>query len=67
MPFSLKGPLVLPSDLLFLLRGEVILNVKRLPDLLWSLALDHVSHSLTCQVQQSLDIKVVSSLKTNKQ
>lgn len=55
----LKGPLVLPTDLLFLLRGEVVLDVEGLADLLRSLALDHVSNSLARQVQQPLDVEIV--------
>jgi len=60
---SLKGPLVLPPDLLFLLRGEVILDVERLPDLFRSLPLYHVCHCLTSEVQQALDVEIISSLE----
>ena len=58
----LEGPLVLSADLLFLLRGEVVLDVEGLADLLRSLALDHVSNSLARQVQQPLDVEIVCSL-----
>lgn len=34
-PLTILGPLVLTADLLLLLRGEIIRNVERLPDLLW--------------------------------
>ena len=60
---SLEGPLVLPADLILLLLGEVVLDVERLADLLRSLALDHVSYRLAGQVQQSLDVQIVGSLK----
>jgi hypothetical protein len=59
----LEGPLVLPADLLFLLRAEVIFYVEGLADLLRSLALNHVSYGLAGKVQQSLDVEVVCSLK----
>jgi hypothetical protein len=62
----LKGPLVLPADLLFLLRGEVILDVEGLADLLWGFALDHVSNSLAGQVQQTLDVEIVRSLNLGR-
>jgi len=58
----LEGPLVLSADLLFLLRGEVVLDVEGLADLLRSLTLDHVSNSLAGQVQQPLDVEIVCSL-----
>jgi hypothetical protein len=57
----LKGPLVLPADL-YLLRSEVILDVKGLADLLRSLALDHVSNGPAGKVKQPLDVEVVCSL-----
>ena len=60
---SLESPLVVPDDLLFLLRGEVVHHVERLADLLRTLALDHVSHRLAGQVQQTLDLQEVGSLK----
>ena len=39
---SLLAPLVLAADLLLLLRGEVVLDVEVLPDLLGGLATDHL-------------------------
>lgn len=59
---SLKSPLVLPTDLFFLLWSEVILDVKGLSNLLRSLSLDHVSNSLAGKVQQPLDVQVVCCL-----
>jgi len=56
---AVLSPLVLATDLLLLLRREVVLDVKRLTNLLRRLALDHVGHRLAAYVQQSLDIHVV--------
>ena len=58
----LLSPLVLTTDLIFLLRGEIVLNVKCLTDLFWRLALDHIRNRLATDVQQSLNIKIVGSL-----
>lgn len=58
----LLSPLVLTTDLVLLLGGEVVLNVEGLADLLRRLALNHVGDSLTANVEQGLDIKVVGSL-----
>lgn len=44
--FLLKGPLVLPADLLLLLGCEVILDVEGIADLLRGLVRDHVSDGL---------------------
>lgn len=38
-------------------------HVEGLADLLWRLALDHVRHTLTGHVQQTLDIQVVRGLE----
>ena len=48
--------------MVFLLRGEVILNVEGLADLLGRLALDHVGDSLATDIEKSLDVKVVGGL-----
>ena len=45
---------IYPSHLLLLSLSEVILDVERLPDLLGSLSLDHVGHSLAGHIQESL-------------
>ena len=55
----LLAPLVLLPDLLLLARGEVVLDVERLPDLLWRLPFDHVGHRLAGDVQEALDVQVV--------
>lgn len=47
----LFGPLVLATDLVFLLRCEVVLDVEGLSDFLWRLSLDHVGHGLAADVQ----------------
>lgn len=59
----LFSPLVLATNLVLLLRSEVILDVECLANLLGGLALDHVGDSLAADVQKSLDIKVVGSLR----
>jgi hypothetical protein len=58
----LFSPLVLTTNLVLFLLGEVVLNVKGLADLLWRLALDHVGDGLTADVEKSLNVKVVGSL-----
>lgn len=58
----LLGPLVLATNLLLLLRSEVVLDVEGLADLLGRLALDHVCDSLASNVEKSLDIEEVGGL-----
>lgn len=58
----LLSPLILASNLIFLLRGEVILNIKGLADLLRGLPFDHVGDSFASNIEKSLDIKVIGSL-----
>ena len=59
----LFSPLVLATDLFFLLGGEVVLDVEGLADLLRRLALDHVGDSLATSVEKSLDVEVVGGLE----
>ena len=47
----LFAPLVLLPDLLLFAGREVVLDVERFSDVLGSLALDHVGHSLAGDVQ----------------
>jgi hypothetical protein len=56
---AVLSPLVLTADLVLLLRGEVVLDVKGLANLLGRLALDHVCDGLAADVEESLDIHVV--------
>jgi len=58
----LLGPLVLTTDLILLLRGEVVLDIEGLADLLRRLALDHIGNGLAADIQESLDIHVIGSL-----
>lgn len=58
----LLGPFVLTTNLVFLLGGEVVLNVEGLTDLLGGLALDHVGDSLATDIKESLDIEIVGGL-----
>ena len=55
-------PFVLFSDLFLLAGGEIILDVECLTDILRSLSLYHVGHSLASDVQQTLN-KRVDSMK----
>jgi len=58
----LFSPLVLTTDLVFFLLGEVVLNVEGLADLLGRLAFDHVGHGLAADVEKRFDVEVVGSL-----
>ena len=58
----LLSPLVFTTNLILLLRSEVVLDVKCLADLFGGLALDHIRNSLASDVQKSLYIQVVGSL-----
>ena len=42
-------------------RGEIILDIESLADLLRRLSLDHVGNGLASQVQQLLNVKIVGS------
>ena len=55
----LLAPLILLPDLLLLGRGEVVLDVEDPADLLGGPALDHVGHSFTGDVHETLDVQVV--------
>jgi hypothetical protein len=61
---AVLGPLVLPTDLVFLLGCEVILDIEGLTDLLGRLALDHVGYGLAADIKESLDVEVVGGLVT---
>jgi hypothetical protein len=57
----LFAPLVLLPHLSLLLWCEVVLDVKRLANLLGGFALDHVGDCFTREVEQGLDVEVVCS------
>jgi hypothetical protein len=59
---TVLSPLVLTTDLLLFLRGEIIGDVECLSDFLGRLALDHVRDSLTTNVEEGLDVEIVGSL-----
>ena len=63
MSFLLLGPFVLTTDLVFFFRGEVILDIEGLPNLLRRLAFDHIGYSLAPDVKKRLDVKIVGSLR----
>lgn len=50
------GPLVLATDLVFLLGSEIVLDVESLADLFRGLPLDHVRDRLASDIKQGLDI-----------
>jgi hypothetical protein len=58
----LLSPLVLTADLVLLLGGKVVLDVKGLANLLGRLALNHVGDGLAADVKEGLDVKVVGGL-----
>jgi hypothetical protein len=60
---AVLSPFVLAADLLLLLRGEVVLDVERLADLVGGLALDHVGDGLAADVKEGLDVEVVGGLR----
>ena len=62
----LLGPFILTTNLIFFLRGEVILDVESLTNLLRRLALDHIGNGLAAHVEKSLDIEVVGGLSRYK-
>jgi hypothetical protein len=59
---AILGPLILTSDLLLFLGGEIVRDVERLSDLLGGLALDHVGDSLASDVKKRLDVEIVGGL-----
>ena len=59
---SVLSPLVLTTNLLLLLGGEVVRDVESLTDLLRRLALDHVGDGLAANVEERLDVEVVGGL-----
>ena len=59
---AILSPLVLATDLLLLLRCEVVGDVEGLSDLLGGLALDHVGNGLAANIKKGLDVEVVGSL-----
>jgi hypothetical protein len=63
----LLSPLVLATDLIFLLGSEVVLNVEGFADLLGRLALDHVGDSLATNIEKSLYVEIVGGLENPQQ
>jgi len=48
---AVLSPLILPSDLVLLFWGEVILDIEGLANLLRGLAFDHVGNGLTADIK----------------
>lgn len=59
---AILRPLVLTSDLLLFLGGEIIGDVKSFADLFGGLALDHVCDGLASDVKEGFDVEVVGGL-----
>ena len=59
---TILSPFVLTSDLLLLLRGEVVGDIECLSDLLGRLALDHIGDCLATNIKKGLYVKVVGRL-----
>jgi hypothetical protein len=57
------SPLILVTNPILFLRGEVILDVKGLAGFLGRFTLNHVCDSLATDIKKSLDVKVVGSLE----
>lgn len=60
---TLIAPLILLTNLLLLLRGEVILDVEGNTNLLGRLSLEHISNSFTSQIKQVLNFQEVRGLQ----
>jgi hypothetical protein len=60
---AILSPLILASDLLLFLWGEVICDVESLSDFLRRLSLNHVGDRLASDVKERLDIKIVGCLR----
>jgi len=56
---AILSPFVLPTDLVLLFGGEIILNVERLSNLLGGLSLDHIRDRLAANIKESLYVKVI--------
>jgi hypothetical protein len=63
MAYLLLSPLILATNLIFLLGGEVILDIECLADLFGALPFYHVCDGLAANVEKSLDVEVVCSLE----
>lgn len=58
----LLGPLILATDLILLLRGEIILDVKGLADFFGRFTLDHVGNGLATDVEECFNVEIVGGL-----
>lgn len=62
----LFGPFVLATNLVLLLRREVILDVERFANFLGRFALDHIGDRFASNVEESLYVKIIGSLDADK-
>lgn len=58
----LLGPLILTTNLILLLGGEVVLDVESLANFFGGFALDHVGDGLAAHVEESFDVQIIGSL-----
>ena len=58
----LLGPLILTTNLILFLGGEVILDIEGFADFFWGLALDHIGNGLAADVEESLNVEIIGSL-----
>jgi hypothetical protein len=62
----LLSPLVLATNLVFLLRSKVVLDVEGLTNLLRRLPLDHVGNGLASDVEKGFDVEVIGGLEDDQ-
>lgn len=60
---TIFGPFVFTSDLLLLLRCEIVRDVERLPNLFRRFTLDHIGNSLAANVKKRLDVEIIGGLR----
>jgi hypothetical protein len=64
MTFStVLSPLILPSNLIFLLWSEIVCDVECPANLLRGLSLDHVGYSLAANIQKRFNVQIVGCLR----
>lgn len=59
---TVLSPLVLSTNLIFLLGGEVVCDIECLSNFLGTFALDHIRHGLATHVKKRFDVQVVGCL-----
>ena len=59
---SLLGPLVLTTNLVFLFRREIVLDVECFADFFGGFPFDHVRDCFASDIKQGFNVKIVGSL-----